>query len=261
MNAERDDFSGPDIERIVDCRLDACERDTANAFLAAHPEAAEMVDAHRHLNARLRAHYDPVLAEAVPGTLIRTAMQGANRVTVPRRRFALAAALAGVMFAAFAAGAWLWWQQATPPAYERVFAEQAAEAHRLYAGESIHAVEIGAASADELVAWISQRLAMPSLRAPVLASAGLRLVGGRLLPADDAAAGQLMYEQPDGERVTLYLRGNIPARGEVEFRYADEAGVAVLYWIDGPRGYALAGTLDRDRLRGIAQLVYDQLGS
>src|SRR3546814_20591799 len=60
---------------------------------------------------------------------------------------------------------------------------------------------------------------------------GYRLVGGRLLPAGDGVAGQFMYENPGGLRLTLFLVSG-PARDETAFRYVEETGVSVFYWRD-----------------------------
>lgn len=90
---------------------------------------------------------------------------------------------------------------------------------------------------------------------------GFRLLGGRLLPASDGPAGQLMYESAAGERVTLYLRAALANRRELEFQFATDRDLPVLFWLDGPRGYALAGEIQRGRMLRLAKVIYDELGS
>ena len=91
---------------------------------------------------------------------------------------------------------------------------------------------------------------------PDLASVGFRLMGGRLLPAEDGPAAQFMYENGSGERLTLYLRAGV--RGETAFRYHEEGGIGAFYWSDEGFGYAIAAKADRELLLRIAELVYKQ---
>jgi len=83
----------------------------------------------------------------------------------------------------------------------------------------------------------------------------MKLIGGRLLPGDEEAAAQLMYEDASGKRVTLYVGSN-PQNRQTAFRLAKRGSVRTFYWLDGPFGYALAGDLEEDRLLVLAQLVY-----
>ena len=43
------------------------------------------------------------------------------------------------------------------------------------------------------------------------------------------------------------------------FLFDDANGVGVYYWIDGDRGYALAGDLDRETLRKVATQAYEHM--
>ena len=72
-------------------------------------------------------------------------------------------------------------------------------AHRTFAVEVRHPVEVDAAQEAHLVQWLSKRLGRP-LVVPDLSATGYRLMGGRLLPAGSGAAAQLMYENGAGDR-------------------------------------------------------------
>src|SRR5262249_11262528 len=110
-------------------------------------------------------------------------------------------------------------------------ARQAGGAHRIFVTAGRHPVEVPAPAGGPLVAWLSKRLGHP-LKGPRLAGYGFQLVGGRLLPADGMPAAQFMYENASGQRLTLYLRANLDNR-ETAFRFTDENGVRVFYWLDG----------------------------
>ena len=140
----------------------------------------------------------------------------------------------------------------------REFVHQAALAHAVYAPEVRHPVEVGSAQEEHLVQWLSKRLGRP-LKVPKLQAQGYELVGGRLLPGDDGARAQFMYQNAHGERVTLYL-GSAPKgvqadQASTEFRYAGDGPVPGFYWVDEGFAYALSGALTRPQLLQLAQAV------
>ncbi len=143
----------------------------------------------------------------------------------------------------------------------REFVHQAALAHAVYAPEVRHPVEVGSAQEEHLVQWLSKRLGRP-LKLPHLNEQGYELVGGRLLPGDEGARAQFMYQNARGERVTLYLGStpdNVGGQGSTEFRYSIDGPVPGFYWVDEGFAYALSGTLTRQQLLQLAQAVYHQL--
>lgn len=165
------------------------------------------------------------------------------------------------------------------------FAEQAAVAHAVYQPEVRHPVEVGAAQHDHLVQWLSKRLDRP-LKVPVLSTLGYELVGGRLLPGDTGARAQFMYQNADGQRITLYmgalahasavaappnpaaaaglvtpgppLQTTSPETATV-FQFTSDGPVPGFYWVDAGFGYALSGQLSRAQLLALATAVYPQL--
>jgi anti-sigma factor RsiW len=133
----------------------------------------------------------------------------------------------------------------------------AASAHLIYAAEVRHPVEVGADEEEHLVRWLSKRLGA-DVKAPNLTQSGYRLVGGRLLPAGNGVAGQFMYENPAGTRLTLFLASG-RERNETAFRFVEEDGVSVFYWRDAGFGYALSAELPREALLALCNEVYAQI--
>jgi anti-sigma factor RsiW len=68
-----------------------------------------------------------------------------------------------------------------------------------------------------------------------------------------------MYQDSKGQRLTLYVRVNPDDSGETAFRFAQEHGVGVFYWLDRKLGYALSGEVEKNELLRIATAVYRQL--
>jgi anti-sigma factor RsiW len=249
-----------DLQACVDARLPESRRAGIESFLAAHPEESSRIAAYRTQGERLRAVFAPVLDEPVPERLTRALRPRSARV------LRLAAA-----FAWIALGGVLGWQlhgsfseRAAPQALAPI-AQHAAIAHATYSPEVRHPVEVGADQESHLVAWLSKRLGA-KVRAPNLESVGYSLMGGRLLPGEQGAAGattptaQFMYQGKQGTRVTLYLRTGVPAQNETAFRYAREGNVGVFYWIDRSFGYALSSAdIGKDDLLKVANAAYSQL--
>jgi anti-sigma factor RsiW len=142
------------------------------------------------------------------------------------------------------------------------FVHQATAAFAVYTPEVRHPVEVDAAQQQHLVQWLSKRLNRP-LKLPTLAPSGYELVGGRLLPGDDGARAQFMYQNANGERVTLYVGAVEGAAGkgmgETAFRFSNEGSVASFYWVENGFGYALSGKLPRQGLLVLAEAVYRQI--
>jgi anti-sigma factor RsiW len=131
-------------------------------------------------------------------------------------------------------------------------------AHAVYSPEVRHPVEVGAEQEAHLVAWLSKRLGT-SLRIPQLSGIGYSLVGGRLLPGERAPVAQFMYQDAQGQRLTLYVRTNGEQTRETAFRFAQDGSVRVFYWIDRGLGLALSGEIGKDELLRVATAVYQQL--
>jgi anti-sigma factor RsiW len=127
-------------------------------------------------------------------------------------------------------------------------------AHRTFAVEVRHPVEVEAAQEAHLVQWLSKRLGRP-LVVPDLSATGYRLMGGRLLPAGSGPAAQLMYENAAGDRLTVYVRPGVA--GEAS-SYQHDNNVGAFYRADEGLGCVIVGDADRGALSRAAERVYEQ---
>lgn len=223
------------------------------------------------LRQQLRQLHAPVLDEAPPAGLL-AAGQALEEAVARKRRQAQAlrwSSMAAAVVLAFGAGWWasglqgasggLMARTRTPPLYG--FVREAAVAYSLYVPEKRHPVEVGAAEEQHLVQWLSRRLDRP-LKLPDLASQGYALVGGRLLPGTGGARAQFMYQNAEGQRLTLYLgqlEASTPEAKGAAFRFEAGPQLSTFYWVDDGFGYALSAPLGRDRLLALAQTVHGQL--
>ena len=291
------------INALVDGRLSSGERAALRARLAGDAEALEAVAVLQAQREALRGLHSALLDEPIPEPLLAAARLGDVRRRQVDQWWRWGGMAAAVLLA-FGVG-WLSHVQfdrqslksallaanATRPAQE--FLRQASLAHAVYSPEVRHPVEVTAAQQDHLVQWLSKRLGR-TLKVPALTAQGYELVGGRLLPGEEGARAQFMFQNQAGLRVTLYLGSldtkpvagvanaagaasgpkdpqattagmAVPAmpekasNAETAFRYSADGPVPAFYWVDQGFGYALSGAVQREELMKLAELVYQQL--
>jgi anti-sigma factor RsiW len=249
-----------DLHQWIDHRLDPVRAERVQAWLATHPEEHERVLGWGAQKEALHQHYDAVLSDPIPSRLLdaaRTRPHGLLARFDTRRIAAAVAWLAiGTVFGMWLRGV------ATPSAVVANLPRDAAVAYAVYVPEVLHPVEVAANQEAHLATWLSKRLG-EKVSIPKLDASGFALVGGRLLPGNNSgknpAVAQFMYQNGNGQRLTLYVRNDDTANRETAFRYAREGKVDVFYWIDGPFGYALAGEVGKDRMLALATEVYRQI--
>jgi anti-sigma factor RsiW len=234
----------------VDGELRETERAQVAARLAQDAQARTCVDAWRAQKAALQALCGPADHEPSSFIVLRP------RHTWPRR-FALAACwlltAAGVGW--FSASLTTHVASTAPPS---AFARRADIAYAVYTLEARHPVEVAATDEAHMIAWLSKRLDR-HLFAPSLEEYGYTLVGGRLLPGDEASpAAQFMYQNQAGTRLTLYITR--ASADEATVRVLRAGDRHTLYWVAQRTAYALSGTIPEPKLRAIAVDVCSELG-
>jgi anti-sigma factor RsiW len=248
-----------DLHARVDGQLPRDRTEEVDTYLAAHPEVEARFSEYAVQRQALRAAFAAQAGGPIPARL-RVANVLQQRRRRRHRQLAQIAAAVGLLVLG-GIGGWAVRDLAgplgslPPGAVARMVTADAIAAHRTFAVEVRHPVEVDAGQEAHLVQWLSKRLGR-QLVVPDLAAAGFRLIGGRLLPAEDGPAAQFMYENDKTERLTLYLRSGIG--GETAFRYHEDGGIGAFYWSDEGFGYAITAKADRDLLLRIAELVYQQ---
>ncbi|MDE2396889.1 MAG: anti-sigma factor [Burkholderiales bacterium] len=262
MNDDRPPISVDELHAFVDGQLDARRLPALLERLRDHPDDAARVLQWQAQRIGLRQlARDTDLGETPP------AMAAAVRrraSALHRRQVWPQAAAAALLLGIGLAGGWYAAPRATPGgalAASPAFVQEAVMAHAVFVPEKRHPVEVGAADEAHLVQWLSRRLGAP-LKVPSLIDRGYRLLGGRLLPGDDAPRAQFMYENAQGTRVTLYVAVFAPgqAPSTTAFRTAHQGRETSFYWIEDRYGYALSADTDDAELAALAREVYRQLG-
>lgn len=260
MTMSTSQTSDEQLSAWLDGELDAAASAEVQARLARDPDAAQLARQWAIDRDALREHFAPVLQEPVPTSLRAAAWQ---RVGWPR--WAQAAMAAGLLVTGALAGGgsvWQWQQRQMAQLQVRLAAgtaqgwvQRAALAHSVYVPEPRHAVEVKAQE-EHLARWLTRRIEVP-VKLFDLQPLGFALVGGRLLPDGPGKSAQLMYEDAQKRRVTVYLRKPEKA-DDVAFRYEQQGELGMFYWVGDGCGYALVGALPRATLLALAQAVYEQ---
>ncbi len=274
------DLQRPDdatLSAWLDGELSAADRAAVDAWLRNHPEDAANLRIWAADRDALQARYNPVLEEPLPARLADLVRFGQRAAPAWKQ----AAMATGLLLAGGLIGAALVSQgpAVSPPQAARSatggllsaalsadWPRRAAVAHAVYVPEVRHPVDVNVtegdaqaqkAQEDHLSRWLTKRLTMP-VRLFDLRAHGFALVGGRLLPDASGPSAQLMYQGPDSQRVTVYLRKPDDAT-PAAFRFDAEGNLGLFYWVEGGSGYALVGALPRERLLALSESIYAQI--
>lgn len=229
--------------------------------LAHDPSAQATLAEWQRQDAAIKALYQPVAREPVPdrlsGVIRRAEAEDAAQAKGrPQARLWLVAATMAALAVGTGAG-WFARDLTTPGAASQTLAANAMRAHDTYVVEVAHPVEVAASDADHLKAWMSKRLGHET-RPPDFAASGFTLMGGRIVPSDQGAAALYMYDNTEGQRITLYISPQ-GATITTAFQFAEQGATQSFYWMDRDLSYAVVGMVPREVLRRIALAAYDQL--
>jgi len=260
-------LSDDELHALVDDQLLPVDRPAFEKRLAQDPDAQARVAVWRQQKAALRDLHRAMLDVPVPDQMMVAAHRVATKQQDVNQWWSWGGMAAGVMLAFgvgwFSHTAWSGSGQRSASAAQTDFVRQAGFAYAVYAPEVKHPVEVTSAEQEHLAQWLSKRTGRP-LKIPKLSSEGFELVGGRLLPGEQGARAQFMFQNAQGTRVTLYL-GSLGAsvKGldsrETAFSFNPDGPVPSFYWVDQGFGYAITGSVPRDQLMKLAESVYRQL--
>lgn len=242
-----------ELHAFVDGQLPKGRCTAVLAYLGQHPQEITRLAAYatqkEELRDRLQAiESDPDATTADLERALADRLSGAGYLAWLRR----VAVIAGLLVAG-------WWSNNL---YHQYLAArlpdvvvEAAQAHQIFGADSRRPVELTASATTDMAAWFSSRLGEP-VEIPSLQTAGLQLVGGRLLAGDDGPVAQLIYEDRDGYRLTLGLSAEASgSEPEIEVVAFDDLTAG--YWLEGEIAYALVGCTSPQQLVAIAM----QLGA
>ncbi|MFV3406296.1 anti-sigma factor family protein [Pseudomonas sp. NY15463] len=237
-----------ELHAFVDDRLEPLRRAQVEAWLAANPQQAAQLEAWRNDARRLRAALagfaeqpsDPALDLAPLRRRLRQRRQ---------RRLATAA----VLLLAVGVGGLGGWQarEVTLVARELPMAD-AVQAHRLFA--DARALDIQANDPARLQAWLGRHFNRVG-RLPDLTGYGLQPVGARLLSNEAGPAALLVFEDRDGQRVSLFLRSPGERFERMPSGQRTDGQLEARYWSHGDYNFALVSAAHDQRGESLRQAL------
>ncbi|GGL39620.1 regulator [Pseudomonas brenneri] len=226
-----------DLHAYVDHQLSEVDRRQLEIWLAAHPEVAAQVHAWQqdaqHLRAALGAA--PAANPQLDPALIRQRLKHQSR-----RQLATAA----MLVLAVSLGGLGGWQarQATLVATALPMTD-AMQAYRLFAQERIMPADYQVQGSGDMQAWLD-RYFTQAHRLPDLSQAGFNPVSGRLLTTDQGAAAMVLYENPQGRRISFYIRPPGPQNTLLPPGSRNADGLQAQYWSSPGYNYAMVSQED-----------------
>ncbi|WP_236193802.1 anti-sigma factor family protein [Pseudomonas faucium] len=240
--------SEDELHAYVDERLAPARRAEVQAWLAANPQQAARIEAWRSDARRLRAALAG-FGEQPGGTQLDLA-QVQRRLRQRRQRRLASAA---VLLLALGVGGMGGWQarQVTLAGSELPMAD-AVQAHRLFAGSE--ALDIQASDPTQLREWLGRHFNRVG-QLPDLAGYGFQPVGARLLSNEQGAAALLVFQDRNGQRISLFLR----SPGDRYQRMPDgqrvDGQLEARYWSHGAYNFALVSAADDVRGAGVGEVL------
>lgn len=247
------------LNRYVDDIMDADQRRNFESLIENAPDLLSKVEDYERQRAGLAILFASLPQEAAAPSRRRSEgfRFSFDWLHVPRSAFA--ALMLGLGATAGWSGAVLSADAGNGVLYADISEDVAQEgfrAHRVFVVDRRHPVEVGGEEQAHLIAWLSNRMER-EITAPDFSSAGLQLVGGRLLPSAAGPSAQLMYENENGERVTLYLRSGHTHDGKPNESFIADGDLKAVLWSskDKDLNFAAIGDVDVQELHMLAKLA------
>jgi anti-sigma factor RsiW len=252
MTAQRHSIQAIDLLAYADGLLDMDpgRKAEVEAYLQKHPQEAVRMRDYAEQNDAIRRLYGSILAEPVPERLQAVLANRPEGSLGPMARATIAVSL--LLTAGFLG--WLIGKSGQPdPWHVQDFVAQAMATYmRPYPASDTNPT-ITSQGADQPFDWLSQQITMP-LQPPDLTPQGFTLIDKHLTTANGPQTAEVTYATPDKRRLSLFLRTRWREEGP-QFHFAENAGVTMVHWLDGPLVYALVGHLDQQEMFAVVKAV------
>lgn len=237
-----------ELHAYVDERLDPVRRAEVQAWLAANPDEAIRVEGWRSDARRLRAALAGVGEAAGAPHLDLTQLRRQLRQRRQRRW-----ASAAVLLVALGVGGLGGWQARDMALVDSVLPmADALQAHRMFAASQ--ALDVKASDPARLRAWLGQHFDQVG-PLPDLAGYGFAPVGARLLSNEQGPAALLVFEDAQGQRISLFMRSPGKLFGPMPDGQRVDGQLEARYWSHGAYNFALVSAADDVRGAGVGQAL------
>lgn len=228
-----------DLHAYVDHQLLDADRRVLETWLAAHPDVAAQVHAWQQDAQLLRASLSGALQQPANPELDPTLIR--QRIRRQSRRHLATAAVLLIAVSVGGLGGWQARQMSLMADFPPM--ADAMQAYRLFAQDGVMPADYKVQGAGDMQAWLDRYFHQAS-RLPDLSQAGFKAVSARLLNTEQGAAAMVLYEDPQGRRISFYIRPPGPENALLPRGSRSADGLQAEYWSGSGYNYALVSPAD-----------------
>ncbi|MFC6337935.1 anti-sigma factor [Pseudomonas sp. CCM 7891] len=227
-----------DLHAYVDHQLLESDRRLLETWLATHPDVAAQVQEWQRDAQHLRASLSGALQQTTNPDLDPALIR--QRIKHQSRRHLATAAVLLITVSLGGLGGW----QARQMSQGTVLPmTDAMQAYRLFAQNGILPADYRVQGNGDMQTWLDRYFTQAN-RLPDLAQAGFKAVSGRLLTTEQGAAAMVLYEDPQGRRISFYIRPPGPQNKLLPRGSSQADGLQAQYWSGGGYNYAMVSPSD-----------------
>ena len=243
------------LHAFADGELEGEDKKAVEKLLLESEEARKVLTGINYQKSELRKAFDGALAEPIPATLLAAAHGRPSMRILP---YLVAACAVSLLLIGGSVG---WFVGQNNVNSGRILtaslAQRALIAHANYSAEPRHAVEVAASDKDHLEAWLSKRVGS-YFKIPDLQGDGYTLLGGRLLAESNAPAGQLMYENADKQRMTIFFSANSDGK-LADLKLENKDKLVTCFWRDAKLAMAVTADISNDQMKVLGSSIFAQV--
>ena len=225
-----------DLHAYVDHALNESERQQVELYLEAHPEVATQVHAWQLDAQNLRTALQQTLLQPANPALDPAAIRQRQRRQTARHWATAALLLLAVSVGGL--GGWQAKQMAMNPSPLPM--TDALAAHRMFAEQGFMPADYNVENNSDMQVWMDRYFSNAE-RLPDLSRAGFRPVSSRLLTTDEGGAAIVLYENPQGQHLSFYIRPPGPQNTLLPRGSRHEGDLQADYWSGPDYNYAMVG--------------------
>lgn len=225
-----------DLHAYVDHALSESDRQHVERYLDANPEVAAKVHAWQRDAQNLRTALQQTLLQPDNPALAPAAIRQRQRRQATRHWATAAVLLIAVSMGGV--GGWQARQMTQNPAILPM--TDALAAHRMFAEQGFLPADYKVEQSSDMQAWMDRYFSHAE-RLPDLSRAGFKPVSCRLLTTDQGGAAMVLYENPQGQQISFYIRPPGPQNSLLPRGSRRDGDLQADYWSGPGYNYAMVG--------------------
>ena len=225
-----------DLHAYVDHALSESERQQVELYLEAHPDVASRVDAWQRDAQNLRTALQHIVLQPANPALDPAAIRQRQRRQTARHWATAAVLLVAVSVGGL--GGWQAKQMSMSP--NPLPMTDALAAHRMFAEQGFLPADYNVEQSSDMQAWVDRYFSNAE-RLPDLSREGFKPVSCRLLTTDEGGAAMVLYENPQGQHISFYIRPPGPQNTLLPRGSRRDGNLQADYWSGPGYNYAMVG--------------------